>query len=201
MDITWAGIKEVFFFLGSCAGLFTLMRPLFESKAKFDEERFRIVKADVNERWLHFLADAGKTEELDSQELEKLDQLAMAFRSGREVSRFSGPFANHYRTALGDFVGAWEAYRKIVCRGPWLPAGKTWRFDRNYFTRKERNSDGLIRQWDTGSDEAIANARAAAGEVIDAYKKLTVVSELHLLEWPIAGLLLRRRFKAMGLEP
>jgi predicted kinase len=92
MEIGWSSVKEIFFAIGSMAGVLAFLRPLVEAKLQRDNVRVDRIKAMLSEQRLvdleHRIWDAR---EVASEDFEPFDQLAHERHTNQQVVRFTGP--------------------------------------------------------------------------------------------------------------
>lgn len=202
MEIRWETVKEVFYAIGSLAGVLALARPLAESKFQRDATRMERIKSLVSEQDLvdleQFVYDSRRVE---ARRFEPFDQLKHERRTNQDVVRFTGPLAKHLSRELDGLLFAYSRLREFIQVNEWEPHeyaaedGKLvfeWRFNKQAF----EDDDGVARNY----AKHLADAADQAAEMKRAFQRLQLVAELHLFEAPIAGWLLRRRYKQHGLE-
>lgn len=73
MDVTWSSVKEVFFAVGSVAGVLALLRPLVEAKLQRDSARVDRIKSLVNEQRLVDLKARIYQREVPCEDFEPFD--------------------------------------------------------------------------------------------------------------------------------
>lgn len=202
MEITWSNIKEVFFAIGSIAGVFALARPLVESKFQRDVARVDRIKSLINEQALVDLENRiYQNRQVDDEYFHPFDQLAHEKSSNQDGIRFTGPFAKHLGQELDALISAYYLLRKFIQVNEWEPRTHTrengtkyisWDFNKSAFEQQ----DGIARDYAQHLDEAAEQAV----QMKKAYQRFQLVAELHLFETPIAGCLLQHRFKAHSLR-
>jgi hypothetical protein len=202
MEIRWEVVKEVFYAIGSVAGVIALARPLAESKFQRDATRVERIKALVSEQDLvdleQFVYDSRRVED---RRFQPFDQLTHERRTNQDVVRFTGPLAKYLSREFDDLLLAYSRLRGFIQVNEWEPHeyaaedGKRvyeWRFNRQAF----EDDDGIARNY----AKHLSDAADQAAEMKKAFQRLQLVAELHLFEAPIAGWLLRRRYKHYGLQ-
>lgn len=201
MEIRWETVKEIFYAIGSVAGVIALARPLAESKFQRDATRVERIKALVSEQDLvdleQFVYDSRRVED---KRFQPFDQLTHERRTNQDVVRFTGPLAKHLSRELGGLLLAYSRLREFIQVNEWEPheyasddgrTGFEWRFNKQAF----EDEYGIARNY----AKHLADAADQAAEMKKAFQGLQLVAELHLFEAPLAGWLLRHRYKKYGL--
>ncbi|MES2564975.1 MAG: hypothetical protein V4637_19960 [Pseudomonadota bacterium] len=196
MEITWVGIKEVFYAVGSLAGVLALSKPLIESKFQRDAARVEHIKSLLSEQDLidlsHYVYDSRRIE--DSR-LRPFDQLEHERRTNQDVVRFTGPLAKYYSRELDELLSAYAKFREYVQVPEWEPHRHVtddgtshfeWRFNKAAF----EDHQGIARDYAKHLYEATEQAE----RMKRAFQRFQLVAELHLYEAPLARWLLDRRF-------
>lgn len=200
MDISWSSVKEVFFAIGSIAGVLALLRPLIEAKLRRDLVRVERIKTMINEQRLVDLeARIYNHRQVPCEDFNAFDQLAHERRTNQEVVRFTGPTAKHLAHELDELLACYYKLREYIQVNEWEPMTDnvegveyySWVFNKSAF----ENRDGVARDYAQHLDEAAEQAV----QMRRAFQRFQLVAELHLLEVPLAEWLLPRRFKAHGL--
>lgn len=201
MDTSWATVREVFFAVGSLAGLLAFIRPVFDSKFRRDQERAdRIRQLLPEDSIVDLEPQIYQSRYVSTEAFRPFAQLQNDLSNNMDSVRFSGPLKKYYRAELVRLLNAYRELRKYV-QVPWwkltteLRDGVEeiyWDFDKSQFFK-----DGVEkRDYAKHLDEA----GACAERIKLAYQRFQVVSDMHLLESPLAFFLLPRRFKAHGLQ-
>lgn len=201
MEIRWEIVKEVFYAIGSVAGVLALARPLAESKFQRDAARVERIKALVSEQDLvdleQFVYDSRRVED---RRFQPFDQLTHERRTNQDVVRFTGPLAKYLSRELDGLLLAYSRLRDFIQVNEWEPHAYTtdeghrvyeWRFNKQAF----EDEDGIARDY----AKHLSDAADQAGEMKKAFQRFQLVAELHLFEALVAGWLLRRRYKRHGL--
>jgi hypothetical protein len=202
MDIGWSSVKEVFFVIGSVAGIVAFLRPLFEAKLQRDSVRVDRIKTLVSEQRLVELEDRiSASREVPYEDFAPFDQLAHERRTNQEVVRFTGPTGKHLARELDALLASYAKLREYIQVNKWVPRTEeidgveyqSWVFRKSAFEdRDEVMNDDYVKHLDQAAEQAVQMKRA--------YQRFQVVAELHLFEVLVARWLLPRRFKAHGLS-
>lgn len=197
MEIRWEIVKEVFYAVGSVAGVLALARPLAESKFQRDVARTERIKNVVNEQELIDLARfVYDTRRIEDRRFHPFDQLEHERRTNQDVVRFTGPLAKYLTRELDALLSAYAKLREYVQVNEWEPHSYTsddgkpayeWRFNKQAF----EDSHGIARDY----AQHLYEAAEQADEMKKAYQRFQLVAELHLFETPFAAWLLRGRYK------
>lgn len=202
MNISWSDIKEVFFAIGSIAGVLALARPVFESKLQRDIERIQHIKSLINEQALVDLeAAVYQARRVPDDQFQPFSQLAYERRTNQDMIRFTGPLAKHLAKELDGLIAAYYGLREYIQVNEWEPRSHidtdgtkyiTWDFNKQAFTNEDGIPQGYAKHLDAAAEKA--------AEMKCAYQRFQIVSELHLFEAPFASWLLKRRFNAHHLK-
>ncbi len=198
MLIDWS-LKDVLYTLGSVAGVIAFFRPLAESKIQRDAVRIERIKGLFNEQQLVDIERCINSRQVPRSHFLPFSQLDHELETNQEVVRFSGPFAGLLKKELTSLIQEYQKLRVFVQVPEWEPRSievdgerfETWDFNKSAFENKDRIPEGY-------ADHLYAAEKQAA-EVLKAFQRFQVVSELHLLELPFAKWLVNRRFKSRGL--
>lgn len=200
MDMTWSSIKEIFFAIGSVAGVLALLRPLVESKFQRDSARAERIKSLLNEQRLVDLeARIYQHREVPCEDFEPFDQLAHERRTNQEVVRFSGPLSKVLLRELDAILTSYSKLREFIQVNEWMPKTqnidgieyRTWIFNKRAF----EDRDGIPRDYAQHLDQAAEQAV----QMKKAFQRFQLVAELHLFEAPLVRWLLPKRFKEQSL--
>lgn len=200
MSDVWSTLKDIFYTLGSIAGTLALLRPLAESKMQRDVSRIDRIKSLVNEQQLVELENYITGREVPRQLFIPFDQIAYEIRTNQDGIRFSGPSAKYLTKELNALIDCYLELRDYIQVPRWEPRSfeadgikyETWNFNKNAF----EGENGIPRNY----AEHIHAAEIQASEMLKAFQRFQIVSELHLFEIPLARWLLTKRFKARCLN-
>lgn len=202
MEISWSTIKEIFFVVGSIAGVAALLRPVFEAKFDKDQSRIEHVLDLIDEQALVDLeAQVELARRVPDTQFQPFEQLAHELRTNQEIVRFTGPLSSHLNRELSDLIDAYQKLRGYIQVNEWLPhhhklddgSEKTyWQFNREAFARETGYA--------TGYADHLRNAADQALRMRSAFQRFQLVREVHIFESPVAGWLLKRRFRRHGLK-
>ncbi len=201
--MTWSDVRDIFYTIGAVAGVLALLRPVIESKFTRDQARLAALLKSFDE-----VSVVDLVNRIDGQR-QVPDDLFTPFRTlaydrekNLESARFSGPVAKHIRRETDALVKAYEELRGLIQVDEWEPKSQkhedgseytVWVFNKyaNAFT----GATGVPHDY----AQHLTDAASKADELRRAFQRLQVVSELHLLEVPLAAYLLKFRFRAHGL--
>ncbi|QBQ53943.1 hypothetical protein [Nitrosococcus wardiae] len=200
MEISWILVKEVFFSLGSAAGVLALLRPVLESKHQRDLKRAqRILDLLPEQRIIDLEPCLYQLREVPKSFFDPFDQILHEVRTNQEGVRFSGPVRKHLSRELVAIQTGYQRLRTLVQVPEWEPYSRTedgmeryyWRFNKDAFA----DESGIPKNYAQHLDECVDHAR----EITRAYQRFQIASEIHLLETPVARYLLSRRFREHGV--
>jgi hypothetical protein len=201
--MTWADIREIFYAIGATAGVIALARPAIESKFQRDQERLTGVRKLIDELALVGLASRIDNERrIPAKNFEPFQVLEHDLRHNVDSLRFSGPLAKYISHEVDAMVKSYVELRGYIQVDEWEPRTiaqengpehTVWVF--NKAAAAFLGDDGVSRNY----AEHLSEAAGKAEQIRRAFQRLQIIGEVHFLEVPLAGLLLRRRFKANGL--
>lgn len=199
MAFEWSSIKDLIFTLGSIAGAVALFRPLAESKLQRDVERANRIKSILNEQQIVDIERCVTARQIPIKHFQPFTQLVHELETNQDAIRFSGPFAKLLDKELRAIVAAYEKFREYVQVSEWEPRSvevegvrqETWDFNKNAFADENNIPQGYA--------EHLYATEKQAAEILKAFQRFQIVTELHLLEIPLSKWLVNRRFKARGL--
>jgi hypothetical protein len=195
--ITWYGVKEAFFFLGSLAGFAAVGRAVLERKFNRDAERTRYVlelAPEMAYRDLEF--NIWGTRAVPDEIFLALGRFEFDLRDNSEQVRFSGPLRRHLLAACEEMVDRCNLLRELIQVDLWEPiddgkGGSIWRFNKSAFNGPEGYPVDYIAHLDRCVDRAQL--------LVKAHQRLQVINEMHFFEVVFASWLLPRRFKKYGV--
>lgn len=203
MPLEWSHVKEAFFAAGSIAGLLAIFKPVFEGKFQRDLDRARGVISSLDEQKVTELADwiylHRKVRESD---FSSFDRLIYAVQNNQDSIRFSGPLKKYYKSEIADILSGYKDLREFIQVPEWEPVshskddGETevrWIFNKKSFFEKEL---GAPRDYAKHLYEAAESAQ----QIKRSFQRFQIISEMHLLEVPLAKWLLPRRFQEIDLQ-
>jgi hypothetical protein len=201
MNIGWSDVKDLFFVVGSLAGVAALLRPVLETKFARDVTRVERIRSLVNEQALvdlEFMVDHQR--QVPAETFHPFDQLGHELRTKQDCLRFSGPTAKYLTREVEALVAAYEGLREYIQVDEWEPTTHT-REDGTAYTSWNFNKAAFAKEtpYPKGYAEHLAAAGGKTVEMRKAYQRFQLAAELHLFETPLAGWLLSRRFKSHGL--
>lgn len=201
MNFDWREVKEMFYTIGTVAGVIALARPVFESKYQRDIARFDRIRSLIEEESIVDLEDRvyGARQVPDGY-FTPFDRLSRARKNDEDIVRFSGPLAKLFTSQIDALINAYEGLRAYIQVPEWEPCGHMLSNGTKYFSW-DFNKEAFAKagSYPTGYAGHLDAARSKAVEIKKAYQRLQLVAEVHLYEAPIANWLLCRRFKKLGL--
>lgn len=199
--MSWGLIKEVFFAVGSLAGIFAFVRPVFESSFKRDQDRAARIRGLLPEdEVVGIEPQIFLSRYICTTAFRPFMQLQHDVNNNMDSVRFSGPLKKHYKAELARMIDAYNALRQYV-QVPWWNLVKRkidgveetyWDFDKTEFFEQGVPKHDYAKHLD--------DAAACADRIKIAYQRLQLVADVHLLEVPFAPMLLSKRYKANGVQ-
>jgi len=188
-------IKDVFFMIGSFAGIFGLISPVIESKFQDDKQKLNKILENLSEDKIIILADQVWHSKFASFDiLDKYDKFSRQMREKTTDVNFSGPLKNEIYSELKSVVSGYNKLREYIQVPYWNPALETdingYVFDRSRFS-------------DIGDDyvEHIEGAHDCILDIRNSLRKLQVLLDFHYYETFISRLILKSRCKKIIIAP
>ncbi|KJV35682.1 hypothetical protein [Luteibacter yeojuensis] len=202
MNLAWSDIKEVFFTIGSVAGVFAALRPILESRFQRDQERIRRVFEILPEQMIIELESSVYTfRRVSSDDFNRFSGLIEERRANQNGLRFTGPLRERLRQETDSLLHAYKSLRELIQVPWWQPHVSdnddgtkhySWDFNRSAFTDFDQLAPPYAKHLDQCGERAET--------IRTIYQRLQVINELHFLEVPLASYLLKRRFRNNGLD-
>lgn len=196
MNITWEGIKEIFYAIGAVAGLIALFRPVLQHKYDLDNKRYEKINSELPEELFMSIEFSTWQSRLINDDLfTPLNNLCREIEHNLESVRFSGPLSKWYKIESGNLVNVYRKYREYVQVPEWEPENRDnkeqektiWRFNKQAFKEGNRKYDDYVKH--------LEEAEKLAEKMHLHAKRLQIISELHILETPLAFYLIPKRIK------
>jgi hypothetical protein len=188
--------KDIFFFVGSFLGILAFLRISVDAlrirdRRAWDHFREMITEADL--RNLEFQVELSRR--IDSQLLSRLGNLVNLIQHDDENVRFGPLLRKHFRRHLDSFVRLYFELREFVQVPWWQPEraegdGEADRID--WFFCKKAFFSGEYPQAGTYVDHLRMAADIVAAMRVE-HRALSTLSELDLVEIPLAARIVRRR--------
>jgi len=196
---TWQWIKNVFFVIGSAAGILAWLRPAIESKHKEDMKRAAAILAKFEEIGTLELPDyVYLFRKVPGWCLRPFDGIKASIAENRQEVRFIGPLRRHLRSELEQMILAYDEFRKFV-QVPWwqpevgvVPGTSDWKFEKAAFESNGKMSDKYAHH--------LSEAAAAADLVKLRFQRFQALTELHFFESLIPRIFVRRKFTSAELD-
>lgn len=198
MDISWAGIKEVFFALGAIAGFLALLKPVFQQKYDLDRDRIRSLMEKMPESLFSNLQySTWSSRSIRAGLFDPLDHLCFDVKKKSDSVRFSGPLSSWYAQEINELVSLYKSFREYVQVPEWEPIIKDlegeeetyWVFNKQAYETDSGDYDKYAHD--------LSSATKLAEKMHLQIQRLQIISELHLIEAPISRFLLPKRFLAL----
>jgi len=200
MNIDWSTMKDVFYSLGSLAGVIALSKPIFESKYDRDMVRFEYLSNIINEKMLINLEPCiWDSRRVPGDVFAAFDRVSYEVKDNIDELRFSGPLKHWYKKELTSICENYHELRKLIQVPEWEPYKDdssekkmySWRFNKKFFTE-----NGEYRPY----DQHLFDATTKVILMKEAYQRMQIINEMHFYEFPLAKVLLPRRFNDVSKE-
>jgi hypothetical protein len=115
MEFTWSTVKEVFFAVGSVAGVLALLRPIVESKFQRDLARVERIKGLVFEQSLVDLEySVYYARQVPDEVFRSFETLFHERHTNQESVRFTGPIAKLLTRELDALLESYSKLHKYI---------------------------------------------------------------------------------------
>ena len=199
----WEIIKDIFYAIGSVAGVVALSRPVFEGKYNKDAARYERIRALVDEQMITDLPDmVYAVRRIPDKCFLPFEKIKDEISKNHDSVRFSGPLKKFYLNELASLIANYESLRAYIQVSEWEPVsfsddesgGKNvyWQLNKKAFY----DSNGVPKDY----GRHLKEASDIADEMRKSFQRLQLVADLHFLEIPLAAQLLRRSYKRNGLQ-
>ena len=193
--------KELFFWLGSLAGITAFIRPLLESKFESDREKTTKILETIPEEVMRELEFAiWQVRRVPVRLLNGLETISADHSQRMTYLTFHGPLKSFLAEEVSRIVRLYEELRSYVQVPYWCcrsseegdDSAFEWTFDRTHF---EDEAPG-------GRDYVVYLEGPAerAGRIRDCVRRVQVLREVHFLESYLAKLFLKERLTKVELE-
>lgn len=195
--MSWETIREVFYTIGSIAGLAAIGKPVFEQKFSRDLERAKYVLSLASEQdYLSLEFQIWHQRAVLDSFFMAVSALVYDLKDNSDRVRFSGPLASYFRKCCEQISESYLSLRELIQVNEWEPSRRDeetiWHFNKSAFT----GPNGYPENYTHHLEECVDRARL----LVKAYQRLQIVSEMHLYEAPLARWLLPRRYRQHGVE-
>lgn len=196
-------LKEIFYILGSSAGIFALIKPVIESKFQRDSTKVDFIKSLINEQSLVNLeSQIYQIRRVPRSQFIPFDNLNHQLATNQEIVRFTGPLSKYFSNELHRLIKEYCRLRQYIQVNEWEPRNlnnedgsveEVWEFNK-YAPAFTKNTN-----YPTNYAQHLDEAARCAVEMKKALNRFQLVSELHLFEVPFAKYLLKKRFKELKI--
>jgi hypothetical protein len=189
--LTFSEIKDIFFTIGSLAGVTSFILPILKDKLDKDISRVNYIKSIINEQELVdlelYIYESRRVPDII---FSKLDRIRHEYKTNQDTVRFSGPTAKYLRNEIVAVINSYDRLREYIQVPGWEPSkdskNYSWMFNKKYFLESDHDSDKYVKH--------LKEAAKIAVEILRSFQHFQIVSEFHLYEIPFIKLLLKRRF-------
>ncbi|MGP7732865.1 hypothetical protein [Oceanimonas smirnovii] len=189
--------KDIFFMVGSVAGVLAFIRPVVESKHKKDLERLDAILAKFPENQIMALDSwVYSSRRISSSVLMPFDEIEHKYEFGWQEMNFSGPLRRVLEQEIVFMIGEYRKFRGFVQVPEWEPkevdGEYEWIFNKNYFREGYSFSEKYV--------EHLEQATDVAAQLKKRYQRIQALTDLHLLEAILGRFYVPRLFKTRNLD-
>lgn len=115
-------IKNIFYFIGSSAGLFSVLRPVFESKLQQDiQNAKKIIERIGEERILYLDSRIYLNGRVPSAFFIDMEKLSNDIQEKKQCTRFSSHVSCYFNTELKEIMNEYSYLRNYIQVPEWEP--------------------------------------------------------------------------------
>gem|GEM_PF-409212 len=188
-------IKNIFYFIGSSAGLFAVLRPIFESKLQQDIQNARKIIERIGEDRLLYLDSSIYLHRCVSSEFfVDIDILSNDISEKKQCTRFSSHISYYFNIELKEIMNEYSNLRKYIQVPEWEPSGNddngksAW-----YFNKKAKSFYPPGEYFPANYPKHLEEAAEIADKIKIRFLRFQALTELHYIEtifhkWTVAKL-------------
>ena len=188
-------VKNIFYFIGSSAGLFAVLRPVFESKLQQDIQNARKIIERIGENRILYLDSSIYSHRCVSSEFfVDIDILSNDISEKKQCTRFSSHISYYFNIELKEIMNEYSNLRKYIQVPEWEPRynddnGKSaW-----YFNKYAESFYPPGKNFPESYPEHLKEAAEIADKIKIRFLRFQALTELHYIEtifhkWTVAKL-------------
>ena len=188
-------VKNIFYFIGSSAGLFAVLRPVFESKLQQDIQNARKIIERIGENRILYLDSSIYLHRCVSSEFfVDIDILSNDISEKKQYTRFSSHISYYFNIELKEIMNEYSNLRKYIQVPEWEPRynddnGKSaW-----YFNKKTESFYPSGEHFPANYPKHLEEAAKIADKIKIRFLRFQALTELHYIEtifhkWTVAKL-------------
>lgn len=188
-------VKNIFYFIGSSAGLFAVLRPVFESKLQQDIQNAKKIIEQIGENRILYLDSSIYLHRCVSSEFfVDIDILSNDISEKKQYTRFSSHISYYFNIKLKEIMNEYSNLRKYIQVPEWEPRynddnGKSaW-----YFNKKAESFYPSGEHFPANYPKHLEEAAKIADKIKIRFLRFQALTELHYIEtifhkWTVAKL-------------
>ncbi|WP_314368614.1 hypothetical protein [Neisseria cinerea] len=188
-------VKNIFYFIGSSAGLFAVLRPVFESKLQQDIQNARKIIERIGENRILYLDSSIYSHRCVSSEFfVAIDILSNDISEKKQCTRFSSHISCYFNTELKEIINEYINLRSYIQVPEWEPRynndnGKSaW-----YFNKKAESFYPSGEHFSANYPKHLEETVKIADKMKIRFLRFQALTELHYIEtifhkWTVAKL-------------
>ena len=188
-------VKNIFYFIGSSAGLFAVLRPVFESKLQQDIQNAKKIIEQIGENRILYLDSSIYLHRCVSSEFfVDIDILSNDISEKKQYTRFSSHISYYFNIELKEIMNEYINLRKYIQVPEWEPRynddnGKSaW-----YFNKKAESFYPSGEHFPANYPKHLEEAAKIADKIKIRFLRFQALTELHYIEtifhkWTVAKL-------------
>ncbi|WP_308031678.1 hypothetical protein [Neisseria cinerea] len=177
-------VKNIFYFIGSSAGLFAALRPVFESKLQQDIQNARKIIERIGENRILYLDSSIYSHRCVSSEFfVDIDILSNDISEKKQCTRFSSHISCYFNTELKEIMNEYSHLRNYIQVPEWEPRynddnGKSaW-----YFNKYAESFYPPRKNFPESYPEHLKEAAEIADKIKTRFLRFQALTELHYIE-------------------
>ena len=188
-------VKNIFYFIGSSAGLFAVLRSVFESKLQQDIQNAKKIIEQIGENRILYLDSSIYLHRCVSSEFfVDIDILSNDISEKKQYTRFSSHISYYFNIELKEIINEYSNLRKYIQVPEWEPRynddnGKSaW-----YFNKKAESFYPSGEHFPANYPKHLEEAAKIADKIKIRFLRFQALTELHYIEtifhkWTVAKL-------------
>ncbi|UOO78141.1 hypothetical protein LVJ85_06695 [Neisseria sp. Dent CA1/247] len=186
-------VKNIFYFIGSLAGLFAFFRPVFESKLQQDfQNAKKIIELIEEDRILYLDSSIYLHRRVSSKFFLDMGILGNDIREKKQYTRFSSHIACYFNIELIEIMNEYNHLREYIQVPEWEPRcddeNPAW-----YFNKHAESFYPSGANFPDKYPEHLKEAADVADKIKRRFLRFQALTELHYLEaifhkWTVAKL-------------
>lgn len=187
-------VKNIFYLVGSSLGIIAFANGLLGPMLEHNRRRWKELLEHVSEEeFINLRSSIDLGQQVDNATLQQIGSFVRDIEEDAEYVRFGWPFRSRFRSYFDTIVFLHIRLRRLLQVPFWNPLSFKededvesyyWRLDKDFFYKKGGRKAYL---------EHLDEISTVAENLRTEFRKISVLSNLNLVELPFASLLVKKR--------